>query len=112
MCGSQSANALLNVVQLWDMPGYRVYSCGIPSCVRRSSNATVPGAVAYAWFVGTAGNESLQAITTLNSAAFAAPLAGSRQAAGAVTADYSRNSGIAFDGLLTTLFSAAGQGNA
>jgi hypothetical protein len=77
-----------------------------------ASVATVPGAVGYAWFVGTAGNESLQAITTLNSATFAAPLAGSRQAATAITADCSRNSGIAFDGLLTTLFSAAAQGNA
>lgn len=77
-----------------------------------ASVALVPGAVAYAWFVGTAGNESLQAITTLNSATFAAPLAGSRQAASAITADCSRNSGLAFDGLLTTLFSAAAQGNA
>jgi hypothetical protein len=74
--------------------------------------ATVPGAVAYAWFVGTAGNESLQAITTLNSATFPAPLAGSRQAASTITADCSRNSGLAFDGLLTTLFSAAVLGNA
>jgi hypothetical protein len=77
-----------------------------------ASAASVPGAVAYAWFVGVAGGETLQAITTINSATFVAPLAGSRQAASAITADCSRNSGLAFDGLLTTLFSAAAQGNA
>ena len=40
-------------------------------------NATAPivnGAVAYAWYVGAAGAETLQAITTINSAAFSAPL--------------------------------------
>lgn len=58
------------------------------------------GAVAYAWFVGTAGSETLQAITTINSAAFSAPLTGGRQAATLVTSDLSRNSGLAFDGLL------------
>src|SRR6185437_12870078 len=39
-----------------------------------ASVALVNGAVAYAWFVGAAGSESLQAITTLNSAIFNAPL--------------------------------------
>jgi hypothetical protein len=66
--------------------------------------ATVPaiqGAIAYAWFVGTAGNETLQAITTINSATFSAPLAGSRQAVSVVTADNSANPNYAFDGLLT-----------
>jgi hypothetical protein len=73
-------------------------------------SATVPlvtGAVAYAWFVGASGSETLQAITTTNSATFAAPLAGSRQAVSAVAADYSVNS-TAFDGLLTTAFLNAG----
>lgn len=71
--------------------------------------ATVPvvnGAVAYAWYVASAvGSESLQAITTINSAAFSAPLVTSgQQPATAVTADNSRNQGIAFDGLLTDGF--------
>jgi hypothetical protein len=61
----------------------------------------IQGAVAYAWFVGGVGVETLQAITTLNSATFAAPLAGSRQAISAVTADCSTNA-TGFDGLLTT----------
>ena len=72
--------------------------------------ATVPvvnGAVAYAWFVGTAGNETLQAITTINSVAVAAPLVGGQQAASAITADCSRNSSLAFDGLLTVGFNPA-----
>jgi hypothetical protein len=69
--------------------------------------ATVPailGAVAYAWFVGTAGSETLQAITTINSATFSAPLASGRQAATTVTADNSNNGALAFDGYLVNAF--------
>lgn len=62
----------------------------------------VAGAVGYAWFVGTAGAEKLEAITTINSAAFSAPLNGTRQAASALTAaDYSRDQVYNFDGLLS-----------
>jgi len=68
--------------------------------------AAIQGAVAYAWYVGTAGNETLQAITTINSAAFAAPLAGGRQAATAITADNSANANYAYNGLLTTALAA------
>jgi len=63
--------------------------------------AAVNGAAAYAWYVGTAGAEKLEKITTINSATFSAPLAGTGQAATAVTADSSSNS-TDFDGLLTT----------
>jgi hypothetical protein len=66
-----------------------------------ASVTAIQGAAGYAWFVGTAGSETLQAITTINSATFNAVLAGSRQAATGVTADCSLNTG-AFDGLLTT----------
>jgi len=63
------------------------------------------GAVAYAWFVGTATNtETLQAITAINSASFASPLASGQQAQTAVTADNSANPNYAYDGLLTTAF--------
>ena len=65
--------------------------------------APVQGAVAYAWFVGPAGSETLQAITTINSAVFSVPLAGGTQGASAVSGDCSTNGG-AFDGLLTTAF--------
>jgi hypothetical protein len=69
--------------------------------------ATAPlinGAVAYAWYVGPAGSETLQAITTINSATFSAPLTSGQQAASVVTADNSRNPTLAFDGLLTVGF--------
>jgi hypothetical protein len=63
----------------------------------------IQGAVGYAWFVGTTGNETLQAITTINSVALTA-LTSSNQNASAVTADCSTNStgATAFDGLFTT----------
>ncbi len=67
-------------------------------------NATAPivtGAVAYAWYVGAAGSETLQSITTINSATFSAPLATGLQPATVVAADNSRNPTLAFDGLLT-----------
>lgn len=65
----------------------------------------IQGAVAYAWYVGPAGSETLQAITTINSATFAAPLLSGQQLAGVVAADYSTNAN-AFDGLLTTALKA------
>lgn len=71
------------------------------------SVAAVSGSVAYAWFVGTAGSERLEKITTINSAAFLAPLAGTGQTAASIAAtDKSANSGLAFDGLLTTALKA------
>lgn len=66
----------------------------------------VSGAVAYAWYVGTAGSETLQAITTINSASFSVPLVGSRQAASAITADWSTNA-TGYDGLITQAFKNA-----
>jgi hypothetical protein len=72
-----------------------------------ASVTALQGAVAYAWYVGTAGSESLQAITTINSASFAAPLASGQQAATAITADSSANPSYAYDGLLTTALKSA-----
>ena len=72
--------------------------------------ATAPivnGAVAYAWYVGVAGSETLQAITTINSAVFAAPLLTGQQPASAIAGDSSRNTTLAFDGLLTVGFNPA-----
>lgn len=65
-----------------------------------ASTTPVQGAVAYAWFVGAAGAEKLEKITAINSATFAAPLAGTGQQLTAVTGDLSTNT-LAFDGLLT-----------
>jgi len=68
-----------------------------------ASVTAISGAVAYAWFVGTTSNaEKLEAVTTINSAAFSAPLLGTGQAQSAISADNSNNPSYAFDGLLTT----------
>ena len=64
------------------------------------------GELAWAWYVGTAGSEILQTITTVPTATFSAPLATGTQAATAVTADNSRNASTAFNGLLTSAFAS------
>lgn len=70
-----------------------------------SITASVPaiaGAVAYAWFWGAAGNETLGAITTINSVSITAAAAGTQTAAslGAAATDYSKNA-LECDGLIS-----------
>lgn len=65
-----------------------------------ASVTPVRGAVAYAWFVGAAGSETLQGFTNINSNTFAAPLLSGNQAASALTGDFSTNT-LAYDGLYT-----------
>jgi hypothetical protein len=68
-----------------------------------ASVTAITGAVAYAWFLGTAsGAETLQALTTINSVAISAPLVSGTQSASTITADNSFNSSYAYNGLLTT----------
>ena len=74
-----------------------------------ASVPAVQGAVGYAWYTGAAGSEKLEKITTINSVAFTAPLAGTGQAATLVTADCSKNTNYGFDGLLYTAL-ASGSG--
>jgi hypothetical protein len=74
------------------------------------SVAPVTGAMGYAWYTGTAGNEKLEKITNINSVTFTAPLAGTGQAATAITADNSKNANYAFDGLLTWALNSANGG--
>jgi hypothetical protein len=63
------------------------------------STPVVPGAVAYAWYVGAHdGNVLLEAITTINSVKLLS-LAGTHQNVTAITADYSKNT-LGYDGLL------------
>jgi hypothetical protein len=68
----------------------------------------VTGAVAYAWYIGTANANNttnrLQAITTINSYVQSAALNTLSQQASAMTADFSTNANYGFDGLLTTAF--------
>jgi hypothetical protein len=67
----------------------------------------IAGALGYAWYVGTAGSETLQEITTVPTAVFSAPLSTGNQAATAITADNSKNANYGFDGLLTTAMNPA-----
>lgn len=79
-----------------------------------ASTTAIPGAVAYGWFVGASGASKLEAVTTLNSVAISAPLAGTGQLLSAIIADNSLNT-LAFDGLLYTAinaFNTGGAGNA
>lgn len=73
----------------------------------------VVGALGYAWYVGlTSGAMKLQAITTVNKAVFSAPLLTTTQAISSLTAaDYSRNAGLAYDGLVNVALANAGSGN-
>lgn len=63
--------------------------------------AAVKGAYAYAWFVGAAASEKLEAVTTINSVGFSVALAGTGQLASALTAVDSSTCALEFDGLLT-----------
>lgn len=76
-----------------------------------ASVTPVVGAVAYAWYTGTAGSEKLEKVTNINSVTFTAPLAGTGQAASALTStDNSRNTTVpAFDGIMYAGF-ASGSG--
>lgn len=65
--------------------------------------AAKKGAVAYAWYVGGAGSEKLEAITTTTQVTFSKPLAGTGQAASDLAStDYSKQDGWVFDGFLYT----------
>lgn len=84
-----------------------------------ANTAISNGAVAYAWYVGTAGSERLEAITTINSVSLTS-LAGTGQLVTALNgSDNSRNDGSsitisattyvnppAFDGLMYTVYNA------
>ncbi|MCI0466798.1 MAG: hypothetical protein L0Y57_07315 [Beijerinckiaceae bacterium] len=65
-----------------------------------ASVAPVTGALGYAWFWGTAGNETLGAITPINSVSITAAAAGTQLASDTnLAADNSTNA-LAFDGLI------------
>lgn len=70
-----------------------------------ASVAAVTGAVAYAWYWGTAGNELLGAITTTNSVLISAAATGTQNASAMPATDYSQNS-LVFDGLLSQIWTS------
>ena len=63
-----------------------------------ASVAAVRGAWGYAWYVGTAGNERLAALTTINSVLLTS-IPGSGQLASALTASDGSTSSLDYDGL-------------
>jgi hypothetical protein len=63
----------------------------------------VPGASGYAWYVGTGGTTTLQAITGVNQMTISAPLLTGTQNSTAITANNSTNP-YGYDGLLATGF--------
>lgn len=71
-----------------------------------SITTAVNGAVGYAWFLGAAGSEKLNQVTTINSAVFtAASDSGAQLASSLAAADHSRSS-LIFDGLLTQIWTS------
>jgi hypothetical protein len=73
-----------------------------------ASVTPVRGAVGYAWFWGTAGNETLGAITTINSYVIRAAATGTQNAS-TLTGDNSRNT-LVFDGIMTHVFDSTNGG--
>jgi hypothetical protein len=71
-----------------------------PSASATATVTAVAGAFGYAWYWGTAGNELLGAVTTINSVRMTANAAGTQNASAHSAADKSTESKI-FDGLLT-----------
>ncbi len=72
-----------------------------------ATGTPLAASVAYAWYAGAAGSEVLQAITTVPTVTFSAPLATGTQAATAITGDHSANPNTGFDGLLTNALNPA-----
>ena len=73
------------------------------------STTAIKGAVAYAWYIGLAGAEKLEAITTINSLEVTAPLAGTGATYASISdasTDRSLNT-TAFDGLLYSAWASA-----
>lgn len=93
------------------MKGGYAIQASAPSTTTTGSTSTISGsvtpvngAVAYAWYVGTAGNERIAAITGINSFSITALPSGSNQLLSALTAGDQSTDGLVFDGLLPQLF--------
>jgi len=66
-----------------------------------ASVTAVRGAVAYAWYVGTAGSERLNQVTAINSVLITAASNGGAQLASTLAASDNSTSSLEFDGLFT-----------
>jgi hypothetical protein len=69
-----------------------------------ASVTVVPGAAAYAWYVGTAGSEKLNSISTLNSVVITTPSDAGAQAFTALSANDCSEDQYEYDGLVTQIF--------
>lgn len=113
---SQSSTYAVNGKTFTVNNGYAIKSANATQVITlgQTLTATITGAalgtLAYAWYVGAAGSETLQAVTTSASTTFSKPLTAGTQtiAAFAVTnADFSTNtSAFATDGFLYSAFKA------
>lgn len=74
-----------------------------------ATTADVPGAVAYAWYLGTAGAAYLTAITTANTVVLTASNTTNQLFSSLAATDFSANT-LEFDGMLT-MASKAGSGS-
>ena len=70
-----------------------------------ASVAAVNGAVAYAWYLGTSGNELLAAITSINSVLLSTVAAGTQNASVLTGGDQSKDT-LVFEGLLTQIMTS------
>lgn len=80
-----------------------IATTGTTSTISASVTA-VNGAVGYAWYVGPAGSERLNAVTSINSVVITAASGGAAQLAGSLAASDNSTSTLDFDGLLTQAF--------
>jgi len=81
-----------------------VVSVGVSVGKLSCSVAAVNGAVGYAWYVGAAGAEKLNAVTNINSVVITAASASGAQAASALIDADNSKSDLDFDGLLYQAF--------
>jgi hypothetical protein len=74
--------------------------------VIKATVTAIKGAVAYAWYAGESGSETLQAITTINSVELTSLTTGYQDLSD-ISADRSKNATYAFDGLLYAAFNSS-----
>jgi hypothetical protein len=73
-----------------------------------TSTAPIAGAMGYAWFWGAAGNETLGAITTLNSVVITTAAGAGTQTATSLGASDNSTNALIYDGILTQVAKVGG----
>lgn len=114
---AQSSAQLRSTITKADLTGYSysvnagvaqysdsasITTTGSTSVISATVTAT-PGAVAYAWFLGTAGNQVLTAVTSINSVAIKALSVSTWNLTNLSNTDCSVDSTV-YDGILTQIF--------